>query len=88
VYTNWPRAFFRFSRVTADDDAGEVEVEWEASGVSGGDEGHWVDGLGITGASLDKGTREAKSESSESEEEDGGTARECWCRRDGEGKWP
>jgi hypothetical protein len=42
------------------DDAGEVEAEWEASGVSGGDEGYVrIDGLGITGASFDKGTREA-----------------------------
>jgi hypothetical protein len=41
-------------------DAGEVEAKWEASGVSGGDEGYVrINGLGITGASFDKGTREA-----------------------------
>jgi hypothetical protein len=44
------------------DDAGEVEAEWEASGVSGGDEGYVrIDGLGITGASFDKGTLEANA---------------------------
>jgi len=44
------------------DDAGEVEAEWEASGVSRGVEGYVrIEGLGMTGASLDKGTREAKA---------------------------
>ena len=42
------------------DDAGEVEAEWEASGVSGGEEGYaGMDGLGITGASLVNDTRDA-----------------------------
>ena len=41
---------------------GEVEAEWKASRVSGGDEGYvLIDGLGITGASLDNGTREANA---------------------------
>jgi hypothetical protein len=43
------------------DDAGEVEAEWEGGlwGI-GGDEGYVrIEGLGIMGASLDKGTREA-----------------------------
>jgi hypothetical protein len=44
------------------DEVGEVKAEWEASGVSGGDEGYVrIEGLGITGVSLDKGTREAKA---------------------------
>jgi hypothetical protein len=42
------------------DDAGDVEAEWEASGVSGGEEGYvGMDGLGITGASLGTWTRDA-----------------------------
>jgi hypothetical protein len=37
---------------------GDVEAEWEASGVLR-DEGYvWIDGLGITGASFDNRTRE------------------------------
>jgi len=44
------------------DDAGEVEAEWEASGVSGGEEGYvLIVGLGMIGASLGMGTREAKA---------------------------
>ena len=39
------------------DDAGEVEAEWEASGVSGGEEGYAIAGLGITGASFGRETR-------------------------------
>jgi hypothetical protein len=42
------------------EDAGEVEAECEASGVSGGEEGYVrIDGLGMTGASLGIGTRGA-----------------------------
>src|SRR5579863_120214 len=41
------------------DDAGDVEAECEASGVSGGEEGYvGMDGLGMTGASLGIGTRD------------------------------
>jgi hypothetical protein len=44
------------------DDAGEVEAKREASGVSGGDEGYVrIDGLGITGASFDKGIQKANA---------------------------
>lgn len=42
------------------EDAGEVETECEASGVSGGEEGYaGIEGLGMTGASLGIGTRGA-----------------------------
>ena len=45
------------------DDAGEVEAEWEASGVLGGEEGYvLIVGLGIIGASLGKGMQEAKAD--------------------------
>jgi len=44
------------------EDTGEVKAEWEASGVSGGEGGYvLIVGLGIIGASLGKGTREAKA---------------------------
>ncbi len=40
-------------------DVGEVEAEWEASGVPGGEEGHvLIVGLGIIGLFLGKGTRD------------------------------
>ena len=42
------------------DDAGEVEAEWEASGVSGGEDGYVIGGLGITGASFGSETRAVK----------------------------
>jgi hypothetical protein len=39
------------------EDVGEVEAEWETSGVSGGEEGYvGMDRLGTTGASLGNGT--------------------------------
>lgn len=43
------------------EDAGEVEAECDASGVSGGEEGYvGMDGLGTTGASLGIGLRGAR----------------------------
>jgi hypothetical protein len=42
------------------DDAGEVEAEWEASGVSRGEEGYAIGGLGMTGASFGMETRVVK----------------------------
>jgi len=51
------------------DDAGEVDAECEASGVSGGEGyvGLGIDGLGITGASLGNGTRGVNPEMAEPE---------------------
>ena len=44
------------------DDVGEVEAEWESSGISRGVEGYVrIKGLGMTGVPLDKGIREAKA---------------------------
>ena len=41
------------------DDTGEVEAEWEASGVPGGEEGHvLIVRLGIIGSSLGKGMQD------------------------------
>ena len=44
------------------DDVGEVEAEWESSGISRGVEGYVrIKGLGMTGVPLDKDTWEEKA---------------------------
>jgi len=59
------------------EDAGEVEAECEASGVSGGEEGYvGIDGLGTTGASLGIGTRGANNGIADPEPE---VALLDWC---------
>jgi len=60
------------------EDAGEVEAECEASGVSGGEVGYaGIDGLGMTGASLGIGTRGASKGIAEPELEF--ALLELWC---------
>jgi len=60
------------------EDAGEVEAECEAPGVSGGEEGYvGIDGLGMTGASLGIGTRGASKGIAEPELEF--ALLELWC---------
>lgn len=60
------------------EDAGDVEAECEASGVSGGEEGYeGMEGLGMTGASLGIGARGASKGIAEPELEL--ALVELWC---------